>query len=280
MKINATALNISLEVERNLNKQRCRLIAGTRGIGACMRHLGKVLILALWLAVPGTAQAGQLQLFAGAWLYHANGELNDQGDTFDLQSDLHVRRQNPLALGLRYRPQLGWLPELSADYQRISATGNGVVTASRSFGPLTFAANSPVAAQVGITDADAALDVPFRLLGVHWALGLMVKYIGGHAVIVDQTTGQRSDYSINRTFPMAHLRARVALAPWLDLQGEGALVYLEGDRASEFRVEAVARLGPVGVSAGYQEMHFLTRGDGYQLNARLRGPRLGLQLAF
>ena len=245
------------------------------------RSRWRLWVIALCAAVlSAPAFAGELDLSGGGWLYGVSGTLANQGDVLNLRSDLGLNGRTPAAVSLSYRPQSGWWPILSANFQRIAASGESVVTTTTRFGPLVFQQNSTLVSSVGVNDIDFSADVPFRLLGIDWAAGLMGKYLYGHAVVDDRTSNQRTDYRVDAFFPLPELQARARLLRWLDLDAEAAVIAYQGDRMSQWRVGATVHLGPLALRAGYQEKHVVTDADGYHLDARANGPRIDLVLAI
>lgn len=239
----------------------------------------RVAAVALLCALPlSTGIAGELDLSGGAWIYGISGTLDNQGDRLDLQSDLHLAGRSPGTFSVAYFPQAGWWPVIEADYQRIAASGSAVITSTTRFGPIVLTRNDDVASSVAVNDIGLSLDLPFRLLDVDWGAGVLVKRLYGHARVIDQTTGERSDYRVDETFPMAHLRARAQVLSWLRLEGSGGLIAYQGSRVSQWRLGVALQLGPFALTAGYQERHYVTDSGGDHLDAHVRGPTAGVEL--
>jgi hypothetical protein len=167
---------------------------------------------------------------------------------------------------------------------RIQVAGSNQSTSGGlQFGGIVLApgVSTLLVTRADIRDTGVTLRYPFTLGVVRAAAGVTVRHLSGDIRVQDSTGAAQDDQTVNQTFPMAHLRLELPLAPRLSLVAGGNWIAGGGNRANDFTAEVRARiLGPLGISAGWRSKYYHVSSNGYLLDTRLQGLLLGARLDF
>lgn len=237
------------------------------------------------LLLPALANAQGFGLAYGNWDAHVSGTITDNGAQLNLDHDLGVHATNRNSYALHWETGPGWWrPDIAADYMRIQVSGsNQTTTGGLQFGGIILAPgiSTLLVTHADIRDTGVTLRYPFTLGVVHAAAGVTVRHLDGDIRVQDSNGAAQSNQPVNETFPMAHLRLELPLAPRLGIVASGNWIAGGGNRANDFTVEARARIyGPFSISAGWRYKYYYVNSNGYLLDTRLQGLLLGARLDF
>ncbi|MGH8504668.1 MAG: hypothetical protein ACRETM_01730 [Stenotrophobium sp.] len=242
-------------------------------------------LLAGALLLPTLAQAQGFGLAYGNWDARVSGTITDNGAKLNLDRDLGAHATNRNSYALHWDTGPGWWrPDIAADYMRIQVAGNNQSTSGGlQFGGIVLAPgiSTLLITHADIRDTGVTLRYPFTLGVVRAAAGVTVRRLDGDIRVQDSSGTAQSDQPVNKTFPMAHLRLELPLAPRLSLVASGNWIAGGGNRANDFTAEARARIiGPLSISAGWRYKYYYVSSNGYLLDTRLQGLLLGARLDF
>lgn len=242
-----------------------------------------------WLGLAGVcgittmtpATAAEFRVYGGRWDYRVSGFVDDHGTRTDLNSDLGVGTEHDGFLSLEYEHRPSWLPDLGLNYAQLSGFGSRT-TSGTPIGPITLPTGSTRTTASGdFRDLDVAARYAIALGPIRFSPGVTLKWLKGHVVTRDESSGQQTDQPYDELFPMVHAQIVWSFGDRLHLSAQGNWISRGGDQAYEYGGSAELRLlGPLGLYGGWTEKRYKINGGGFLLDARLRGPRYGLLVVF
>lgn len=233
-----------------------------------------------WLCLGGlvfTAQAiaADLSLSAGYWDYLVKGTVERNGITQDFQNDLGVQAERHELLAFALDTGEGWWrPDVSASYTPIKASGQRMVQSGGSV--LIPGSTTLVKGDADLKDIDLTLRFPAQLANVTVWGGITIKYLNGTLISQNSSDTVEDNQSINQTFPMFHLSARVAPLSWLVLTAQGNAIKYQDDSANDICAAfSFGGFGPIGLDLGWKRNNYKINQQNFKLDTTLSGLFIG-----
>jgi hypothetical protein len=240
------------------------------------------------------------ELFSGAWKYGIGGQITQGSSAISLDQDQGIKVSGQPLMALRWctRHPYWWVPDVSAGYEHLGASGSYLAPSNFQFGSIVLIQDQTlVQAGVNINSFDGGLDWRLPDLYHHrlqLAMGVEFKYLAGHYTVVGINSPavlgllglgqipviQQQRDSIDKLVPMP-LHGRVDFLPWnwLRLYASGGYTTLAGSHLGEWRAAAdLQLLAPVSITVGYMEQLYRVKSSPTIIDARLGGPMFGISL--
>ncbi len=222
-----------------------------------------------------------VQLGAGVWSHSASGYVSDSGDTIDLKTDLNLKDKQEGYFYIAIEHPLPIIPNIKFSSTKLSHVGNGIITASQTFGGITYNLNEAVSSTVILDSTDITIYYEILDNVVELDFGLTARKLDGKIRIVGATTGT-GEQIINETVPLVYLAVGVHLPAGLTLNGEVNAVSAGGVTYSDFLIKL--RYGFVdmfGVEGGIRTQKLTLKNiDNLTADISFSGPFVGAYVHF
>lgn len=250
-------------------------------------------------ATADSTHASGFELFSGAWKYGIGGQITQGSSAISLSRDQGIQTSGQPLAALRWCTSHArwWLPDLSAGYQHLGASGSYLAPSNLQFGGIVLVKDQTlVQAGVNLNSFDGSLDwrLPQLYRGrLQLSAGLAAKYLAGHYTVAGINSPsvlgiiglgqipviQQERDSVDRLVPMLHGRIDALPWSWLRLSASAGYATLDGDHLGEWRAGAELQLlPPVSISAGYLAQLYRVKSSPTIIDARLGGAMFGISL--
>lgn len=245
----------------------------------------------LLCSIAAGAQAGEFELFSGAWKYRLGGQISDGANAISLDHDQGIQVSGQALAAMRYRLRSPW--DFSLGYQHLGASGSYIAPSNLQFGNIVIVKDqTTVQAGVNINAFDGAIH--YRLLdhqALKLALGAELKYLAGHYSVAGINNPsvigiglgqipviQQQRNSIDKPVPMPHGTADYEPWSWLRLRAAGGYAFLAGNHLGEWGVAADIQFRPVALTVGYFDQLYRVKSSPTIIDARVGGPMFGISM--
>ncbi|MFQ5487436.1 MAG: TIGR04219 family outer membrane beta-barrel protein [Gammaproteobacteria bacterium] len=245
-------------------------------------------VFPLLLLLCGTAAADTLGVRVGAayWAYDIEGfaryKSKDPADNIDVQDDLGYNDDSLVFGYLLLEHPIPLLPNVKISKTAIDSKASGNLSASFTYGDLTFTANEAVDSQVELDQVDITLYYQVLDNVVNIDLGLNAKYIDSKAKISGALSGTE-EADVSGWVPMVYAGVGVDLPfSGLGVSADGSYIGYSGSKFYDYSVRATYTTPwVVGVDVGYRKLKLdLDDFDNSYANIEFSGPYAGLYASF
>lgn len=208
----------------------------------------RAFIALITLAWMGSIQADTLFGFyagVGSWKQDYSGDASSLGTAVDFEDDLGLADETNNILYMALEHGVPGLPNLRAQYSKISIEGASTLSRTIGFNGVTFPLTETVVTDFDLSQTDLVLYYEILDNVVSLDAGLAVRWVDGHIDLTSTIESARAEFK--GVVPMLYGKARVDLpfsGFWLGAEVQG-LGY-DGNRL----VDANVQLGwesPVGL---------------------------------
>jgi outer membrane protein len=236
---------------------------------------------ALLMPLQASADFVGLYIGVGAWDQSPNGNFQYQGDSLDVEDDLHLGGDSEVYGWIALEHPVPVLPNIRLSGANQLYTGSGTVSRSFTYGGQTYNVSDDIDSRIRLDQRDATFYYELLDNVVSLDLGLDVKYVDGEADVSSSSSGNQSNTTFNAYIPMLYGRVGGDL-PFTGLSADvsASAVAYSGNRL----VDASARIAyetkfRLGIEGGYRIQQLkLDDVDGVTTDINLEGPFLGVFL--
>ena len=225
----------------------------------------KTTLMITLLALLGwnVASADTLGVRAGAsyWSYDIDGFLRykskDPADDIDVQDDLGYSDDNLVSGYIVLEHPVPLLPNVRISKTAIDTSASGVLSATFTYGNVTFTASDKVASDLKLDQVDVTLYYQVLDNVVNVDLGLNAKYIDSQASIRSLTTSLSEEADVSAWVPMLYAGAGVDLPfSGLAVGADGSYIGYSGSSFYDYTIRATYDTPwVIGLEAGYRKVN-------------------------
>lgn len=247
-----------------------------------MRML-KALFFASVITLPATTLADTLSLTVGGgfWDHDPSGDLRYIGNEIDVTDDLHLERDKEGYLFATLEHPVPLLPNLRIQNTRLSSHGDGLASASFTYGGTSYSASENIVTDLEMDQTDFTFYWEVLDNVVSLDLGLNVKHLDGTAVLDGATAGTETS-SFDGYIPMVYGKVGGSPIEGLFLGVDGSLIGMSGSSISDLTARVSYTTDYLfGVEGGYRKMSLdLDDLDGHYGKVDFSGPFAGAYFKF
>lgn len=227
----------------------------------CCWSVTTICLFGLLLTAPATTTADTLPLVdvrvgVGYWQPELSGEVASDGEDFDVEDDLDFEQDSTNLFEVGVEHPIPLLPNVRLRRLSLQDSATSTLTASRDFGPVTFAADEDVRSEYDLDMTDATFYYKPLDNWIALSLGVTARYMDFEVEIESRERDESERAGGAIVIPLAHvgLRADLPLSGFY-AAGEVDAISAGGNSLHDARAALgweSARL--FGIEAGYREM--------------------------